>query len=378
VLQGEEKAMKRRYKILSIVGILIAVTVLSTALVVSHDSPCGFPQPAPANTPSMRAIIYRCYGSPDVVKLENTAKPTLGDNRVLVKVHAASVNPLDWHYMRGKPLFMRTMSGFGLGKPDDIRLGVDFAGTVEAVGKDVRRFKPGDEVFGGADGAFAEYVTVREGGSVALKPSNVTYEQAAAVPIAAITALQALRDKAQVLAGQRVLINGASGGVGTFAVQIAKVYGADVTAVCSTKNMAMVRSIGADHVIDYTREDFTKRPERYDSIIDTVGTHSFSEYARVLNPQGSLVMVGGPNGGDWLGPMSLAIEAKLAAPFYSQRLVFVLSDLLQSDLEVLGELLQAGKITPVIDRRYPLAETAAALRYLELGHARGKVIISVE
>jgi NADPH:quinone reductase-like Zn-dependent oxidoreductase len=377
VLHGEEeKAMRRRYKLLSIAAILIAVTVLSTALVVSHDSSCELPQPLPANTPSMRAVVYRCYGSPDVVELENTAKPTPGDDRVLVKVHAASVNPLDWHYMRGKPLVMRPMSG--LGKPDDIRLGVDFAGTVEAVGKNVRRFKPGDDVFGGAGGAFAEYATVREGGSVALKPSNVTYEQAAAVPIAAITALQALRDKAQVHAGQKVLVNGASGGVGTFAVQIAKVYGADVTAVCSTRNMAMVRSIGADHVIDYTREDFTKRPERYDSIIDTVGTHSLSEYARVLNPKGSLVMVGGPNEGAWLGALSMVIEAKLAAPFFSQRFIFILAEMRQSDLDVLRELLQAGKITPVIDRRYPLAETADALRYLELGHARGKVIISVE
>jgi NADPH:quinone reductase-like Zn-dependent oxidoreductase len=368
--------MNRRYKVLSIIAILIAVTVLSTAAVVSHDSSCGSAHPLPANTPSMRAVVYRCYGSPDVVELENTAKPTPSDGHVLVKVRAASVNPLDWHYMRGRPLVMRPMSG--LGKPDDIRLGVDFAGTVEAVGKNVRRFKPGDDVFGGADGAFAEYATVREGGSVALKPSNVTYEQAAAVPIAAITALQALRDKGQVHAGQKVLINGASGGVGTFAVQIAKVYGAEVTAVCSTKNMAMVRSIGADHVIDYTREDFTKRPERYDSIIDTVGTHSLSEYARVLNPKGSLVMVGGPNDGAWLGALSMAIEAKLAAPFFSQRFVSILAEMRQSDLDVLRELLQAGKITPVIDRRYPLAETAAALRYLELGHARGKVIISVE
>jgi NADPH:quinone reductase-like Zn-dependent oxidoreductase len=324
----------------------------------------------------MKAAVYRCYGSPDVVKLEDTVKPTPADGRVLVKVHAASVNPLDWHYMQGKPLVMRPM--IGVGTPDDIRLGVDFAGTVEAVGKNVQRFKPGDDVFGGADGAFAQYVTVREGGSIALKPANMTYEQAAAVPIAAITALQALRDKGKVQAGQKVLINGASGGVGTFAVQIAKVYGADVTAVCSTKNVAMVRLIGADHVIDYTHEDFTKRSERYDLIIDNVGTHSLSEYARVLNPKGALVMVGGPNDGAWLGPMSISIKAKLAAPFFSQQFVFFLAEMYQSDLDVLRELLQAGKITPVIDRRYPLAETAAALRYLELGHARGKVIISVE
>jgi len=368
--------MTRRYKVLSVVLMLVVVTLSSLALVLSHDSPCGAAQAVPANTQSMKAIVYRCYGSPDVVKLEDIAKPTPPDDRVLIKVHAASVNPLDWHYMRGKPYIMRMMAGLGV--PEDIRLGVDFAGTVEAVGKNVKRFKPGDEVFGGGHGAFAEYVSVREKGSLALKPANLTFEQAAAVPVAAVTALQALRDKGKIQPGQKVLINGASGGVGTFAVQIAKAFGADVTGVCSTRNLAMVRSIGADHVIDYTREDFTQGSLRYDLIVDNVGTHSLSEYRRVLNPQGALVMVGGPNDGRWIGPLSGSIKAMLVAPFVSQKLVFILAGLKQDDLGALRDLMQTGKLTPVIDRRYKLSETAEAIRYLEEGHARGKVVITLE
>jgi NADPH:quinone reductase-like Zn-dependent oxidoreductase len=368
--------MTRRYKVLSVVLVLVVVTLWSLALLLSHDSPCGAAQAIPANTQSMKAIVYRCYGSPAVVKLEDIAKPTPPDDRVLIKVHAASVNPLDWHYMRGKPYVMRVMAG--LGAPDDIRLGVDFAGTVEAVGNNVKRFKPGDEVFGGGDGAFAEYVSVREKGSLALKPANLSFEQAAAVPVAAITALQALRDKGKIQPGQKVLINGASGGVGTFAVQIAKAFGADVTGVCSTRNLAMVRSIGADHVIDYTREDFTQGSLRYDLIVDNVGTHSLSEYRRVLNPQGALVMVGGPNDGRWIGPLSSSIKAMLVAPFVSQKLVFIMAQLKQDDLGTLRDLMRTGKLTPVIDRRYKLSETAEAIRYLEEGHARGKVVITLE
>jgi NADPH:quinone reductase-like Zn-dependent oxidoreductase len=368
--------MIRRYKVLSVVLILVVVTLSSLALVLSHDSPCGAAQAVPANMQSMKAIVYRCYGSPDVVKLEDIAKPTLVDDRVLIKVHAASVNPLDWHYMRGKPYFMRAIAG--LGAPNDIGLGVDFAGTVEAVGRSVKRFKPGDDVFGGRDGAFAEYVNVRENGALALKPANLTFEQAAAVPVAAITALQALRDKGKIQAGQKVLINGASGGVGTFAVQIAKAFGAEVTGVCSTRNLAMVRSIGADHVIDYTREDFTQGSLRYDLIVDNVGTHSLSEYRRVLNPHGALVMVGGSNDGRWIGALSGSIRALLIGPFVSQKLVFILAKLDQDDLGVLRDLMQTGKLTPVIDRRYKLSETAEAIRYVEQGHARGKVVITLE
>jgi NADPH:quinone reductase-like Zn-dependent oxidoreductase len=368
--------MTRRNKVLSTLLVIVVAALVALALLLSHDSPCSAaPAQAPGASP-MRAVVYRCYGPPDVVKLEELAKPVPANDRMLVRVHAASVNPLDWHYMRGKPYIMRPMAGFGA--PKDIRLGVDFAGTVEAVGKDVTRFKPGDEIFGGADGAFAEYVTVRGNGSVALKPPNISFEQAAAVPIAAITALQALRDQGKVQPGQKVLINGASGGVGTFAVQIAKVLGADVTGVCSTRNLALVQSIGADHVIDYTREDFTQGSQRYDLIIDNVGSHSASEYRRVLKSNGTLVIVGGSSDGSWLGGMSGAIAAKLLAPFVSQKIGFFLAKLNHEDLDYLRQLLQDGKITPVIDRRYKLDEAPEAIRYLEAGHARGKVVINVE
>jgi NADPH:quinone reductase-like Zn-dependent oxidoreductase len=368
--------MTRRSKVLGTVLLVVVAALTVLAFLLSHDSPCGAPAPQAAGANSMKAVVYRCYGSPDVVKLEKLATPVPADDRMLVRVHAASVNPLDWHYMRGKPYIMRPMAG--IGAPKDIRLGVDFAGTVEAVGRDVTRFKPGDEIFGGADGAFAEYVTVRGNGSVALKPANITFEQAAAVPIAAITALQALRDQGKVQPGQHVLINGASGGVGTFAVQIAKVLGAEVTGVCSTRNLALIQSIGADHVIDYTREDFTRGSQQYDLIVDNVGTHSASEYRRVLKRHGMLVTVGGLSNGSWLGPMSDAIRTELLAPFVSQKMGFFMAKLNHDDLDYLRGLLQAGKITPVIDRRYKLSETSEAIRYLEAGHARGKVVVNLE
>ena len=369
--------MTPRRKILSGVLLLVVVTVAVLAVMLSRDAPCGVAQPLPANTPSMQAAVYRCYGSPDVVKLEPVPRPTLDDDRMLVKVHAASVNPLDWHYMRGKPYIMRASAG--MGTPEDIRLGVDFAGTVEAVGKNVQQFKPGDAVFGGADGSFAQYVKVRAAGSVAAKPANLTFEQAAAVPVAAITALQALRDEGKLQAGQRVLVNGASGGVGTFAVQIAKALGAEVTAVCSTRNVETARSIGADRVIDYSKEDFTRGgPQRYDLIIDNVGSHSLSEYRRVLTPKGILVIVGAPSNDPWLGPLTASIKAAVVSPFVSQKLSFFLADLNQHDLNTLGQLAASGKLTPIIDRRYPLDATAAAIRYVEEGHSRGKVVITVD
>jgi NADPH:quinone reductase-like Zn-dependent oxidoreductase len=324
----------------------------------------------------MKAIVYRCYGSSNVLRFEDIEKPTAADNEILVKVRAASVNPLDWHYMRGTPYIVRMDSG--LGAPEDPRLGVDFAGTVEAVGRNVKRFRPGDDVFGGRDGAFAEYVSVREDRAVVPKPANVTFEQAASVPVAAVTALQALRDKGRIRPGQTVLINGASGGVGTFAVQIAKSFGADVTGVCSTRNVNMVRSIGADHVIDYTQEDFTKGGQRYDLILDTVGNHSLLEYKRVLNPNGIFVIVGGPNNGQWIGPIATPIKALMLSPFVSQKFVPLLAELNKEDLTIMRDLMQTGKVTPVIDRRYRLSEVPAAIRYLEEGHARGKVVISME
>jgi NADPH:quinone reductase-like Zn-dependent oxidoreductase len=256
-------------------------------------------------------------------------------------------------------------------------MGVDFAGTVEAVGGNVKRFRPGDEVFGGRSGAFAEYVTIREDRALVLKPGNMTFEQAASVPIAAITALQALRDKGKIKSGQKVLINGASGGVGTFAVQIAKSFGAEVTGVCSTRNVEMVRSIGADHVIDYTQEDYTKSGQRYDLIIDNVGNHSLLVNRRVLNPDGIFVIVGGPKG-QWLGPLMRPIKALILSPFVGQEFVMLLAELRKDDLALLGDLMQAGKLKPVIDRRYRLSEVPAAIRYSEEGHARGKIVVGLE
>jgi len=368
--------VKLRYKVLGGLTIILVGAIASLGVVLSHNSPCTAASPLPANTASMKAIVYRCYGTAEVLKLEEIAKPTPADDRVLVKVHAASVNPLDWHYMQGKPYIVRPMAG--VGKPDSILMGADFAGTVEAVGKNVTRFKPGDEVFGDRDGAFGEYVSVRESGAMALKPSNMSMEQAAAVPIAGLTALQALRDKGKVQAGQKVLINGASGGVGTFAVQIAKTYGAEVTGVCSTRNAEMVKSIGADHVIDYTKEDFTQGSARYDLIIDNVGNHTLSELRHVLAPNGTLVIVGGPSDNSWLGPLTTSVKAYMVSPFVKQKMSFMLAQANKDDLNVLRDLMQAGKVTPVIDRRYPLAETAQAISYLEQGHAKGKVIITVD
>jgi len=368
--------MTLRYKVLGVILVLVAVALVSLAFAMSHDSACGPAPLLPGNAQLMKAIVHHCYGSADVLKFEDIEKPIAADDQVLVKVHAASVNPLDWHYMRGTPYIVRMDSGFG--KPENPRLGVDFAGTVEAVGKNVKRFKPGDEVFGGKFGAFAEYVTVREDRALALKPANLTFEQAASVPIAALTALQGLRDKGRIRPGQKVLINGASGGVGTFAVQIAKSFGADVTGVCSTRNVAMVRSIGADHVIDYTLEDFTKGEQRYDLILDNVGNHSLLQYRRVLSPKGIFVIVGGPNSGQWIGPMVTPIKALMLSPLVSQKFAPFLAELNQEDLAIMRDLMQAGKVTPVIDRRYKLSEVPAAIRYLEEGHARGKVVIAVE
>lgn len=367
--------MKLLYKVALGALIFLAVSVASLAVILGYTSDCG---PAPAvseESELMKAVVYRCYGSSDVLEFADVSKPKPADDEVLIKIAAASVNPLDWHYMRGSPYFIRL--GSGLGAPDDARLGVDFAGTVEAVGKNVTRFKPEDEVFGGGRGAFAEYITVRENQALVLKPTNITFEQAATVPIAAITALQALRDLGKIESGQKVLINGASGGVGTFAVQIAKAFGAEVTGVCSTRNVTMVRSIGADHVIDYTKEDYTESGHHYDLIIDNVGNHSLSANRRVLTPKGIMVIVGGPKG-NWLGPVIGPIKALMFSPFVGQEFVMLLARLRAEDLAILSDLMQAGEVTPVIDRRYRLGEVAAAIRYSEDGHARGKIVIDLK
>jgi NADPH:quinone reductase-like Zn-dependent oxidoreductase len=323
----------------------------------------------------MKAIVYTKYGPPNVLQLKEVNKPIPRDHEVLVKVQAASVNPLDWHFMRGTPYLVRIQSG--LFKPKDNALGVDVSGVVEAVGKDVTEFQPGDEVFGSCNGAFAEYVCASEKG-LEKKPANLTFEQAAAVPVAAFTALQGLRDKGQIQPGQKVLIIGASGGVGTFAVQIAKSLGAEVTGVCSTRNTELVRSIGADFVFDYTKEDFTQSGECYDLIFDTVGNRSLSDCRRVLSSNGILFIVGGPNKGRWVGPMNRAIRANVMSRFVSQRMLMFMALRSKKDLVVLQELLESGKVKPVIDRRYTLHEVPEAIRYMEEGHARGKVIINLE
>jgi NADPH:quinone reductase-like Zn-dependent oxidoreductase len=365
--------MKRRYNILGAIVLLLGLAVVSAGLFISHDAACGTAPALPVGAPTMKAIVYRCYGPARVLRYEDTAKPVPKDNEVLVRVHANSLNPLDWHYMLGTPYLVRLESGIGV--PKDPRLGVDFAGTIETVGTKVTRFQPGNEVFGGRYGAFAEYIAVAQDRAIALKPANMTFEQAAAVPIAAVTALQALRDKGRIKAGQQVLINGASGGVGTFAVQIAKSYGAEVTGVCSGRNAAMVRDIGADHVVDYTQEDFTKGSQHFDLIIDTVGSHTFAEYRRVLAPKGILVMVGEPMNGDWFAPFVPMVKALVMAPFQSQEFVPILAELKQADLDYLRDLMQSGKVKPVVDRHYPLSEAATAIAYLQQGHARGKVVM---
>ena len=356
--------------------VLLALLIWFEIAYWTSTNDCDQKTAAPTNP--MKAIVYCDYGLANL-KLENIEKPTPNDDQLLVRVRAASINPYDWHFIEGTPEIMRLM-GVGLRKPKDTQLGVDFAGTVEAVGKNVTQFKPGDEVFGGRGGAFAEYVCPRATRAVALKPANITFEQAASVNIAGITALQAIRDKGKVQPGQKILINGASGGVGTFAVQIAKSFGADVTGVCSTRNVDLVRSLGADHVIDYTKEDFAKGAERYDVILDNVPNHSLSECRNILKPKGKYVMIGGggPNDGRWIGPFGRVIHALLVSPFISQKMGMMMADANQKDLTVLADMMQSGKMKPVIDRTYKLSEVPAAIAYLEEGHARGKVVITVQ
>jgi NADPH:quinone reductase-like Zn-dependent oxidoreductase len=336
-------------------------------------------RPAAAPTNPMKAVRNCEYGSPDVLKIDVVEKPIPDDDQILVKVRANSINAADGHGIRGG--YLPRLFG-GLRKPKDTRFGIDYAGTVEAVGRNVTQFKRGDEVFGGRNGSMAEYLCARADRGVVLKPANLSFEQAAAVPVAAITALQGLRDKGKIQAGQKVLINGASGGVGTFAVQIAKVFGAEVTGVCSTRNLEMVRSIGADHVIDYKKEDFTKGAQRYDLLFDLVGNHSFSERRRVLQPKGICVLAGvggsGSNEGQLGRRLLGTLRALAGSPFVSQRFVFYIAQLNKPDLEFLRDLMESGKVMPVIDRQYKFSEAVEAVRYLEQGHARGKVVITVD
>ncbi len=322
----------------------------------------------------MKAIIHETYGSPDVLELGDVETPVASNGQVLVRVRAASANPLDWHFLRGEPYVMRAQ--FGLRLPKRTNVGNDVAGVVEAVGKDVSRFKPGDEVFGDVNGSFAEYVAAPEE-LLESKPANLTFEQAAAVPVAALTALQGLRDKGGIRAGWRVLIIGASGGVGTFAVQIAKTFDAHVTGVCSTRNVDMVRSLGADDVVDYTKEDFTKRGEPYDVIFQLAGTASPLACRRALTPKGTLLLSSGESSGRWIGPITRILAALVESPFVGQRLVPFIAKRSADDLRVVKGLIESGKVTPVIDRTYPLRDAAEAIRYVEAGHTQGKVVVTV-
>jgi len=328
----------------------------------------------------MKAVIYQNFGSPDILRYEEIDKPSPADNEVLVKVRAASINPLDWKLLKGGPFILRLL--LGLGQPKIKRPGVDVAGQVEAVGRNVTHFKPGDEVFGTCPGAFAEYVISRQARGMksvlVLKPDKVTVEQAASTPVAGLTALQGLRHKGRIQPEQNVLINGAAGGVGTFAVQIARSFGANVTGVCSTRNVGIVRSIGAERVIDYTQEDFTKRGERYDLIFDCVGNHSLSACRRVLNPGGRHILVGAPNDASLFGLAVRLIGALVLSRFVSRKTVFFIAKFNQNDLATLAELMAAGKVRPVIDKHYRLSEAREAFRYMEAGHALGKVIITPE
>lgn len=322
----------------------------------------------------MKAIVSRCYGGPEALEYLDIARPTAGPNELLVKVKAAAVNPLDYHYMRGSPYLMRLLTG--IGRPDHLTIGVDFSGVVVGTGKDVSKFAVGDAVFGGKFGAFAEYVSVPEDGGVAKKPDSISFEEAAALPIAALTALQALRDDGHLKAGEKVLINGASGGVGTYAVQIAKSMGAEVHGVCSTPNVEMVRGLGADHVFDYKKESYIDSGEQYDLIVDMVGNHALLANRKVLKPQGRMVIVGGSKG-KWIAPLLPMIKAAVIAPFIDQEIGTMLAVQDGDDLAFLADLMATGRLSSRIDTRYPLRETDEAIRYLETHRARGKVIIDM-
>ena len=367
--------MKLGKKILLGVAGVFALSVAALMTITAYDSPCPAASPADAGANTMQALTTRCYGV-DNLRLERIEKPVPGDDQVLIRIHAAAINPAEWYRINGQPYLVRLEGG--IGKPKGKRAGYDMAGVVEAVGAKVTRFKVGDEVFGGAGGALAEYALAREQGGIVLKPANLSFAEAAGIPIAAITALQGLRDNGHIKPGQRVLVNGASGGVGTYAVQLAKAFGAEVTGVCSTRNVEMVKSLGADHVIDYTREDFTQGSTQYDLILDNVGNHGYFELARVTRPDGYIVSVGGQKSNPWLGPISRVLVSRpLAGMFIDQHLPFYIAEVTQADMQLLADLAREGKLRTVIDRHYPLAQTPAALDYLGSQRARGKIIIDV-
>lgn len=367
--------MRRRNKLLlGTVGVAIAAGTVF-AIILSRNAACPAPAATAASGTTMQAVRIHCYGGVEAMTLERVPVPVPAKDELLVRVHAAGVNPLDWHFLHGKPYVMRLSSG--IGRPDNPTAGRDFAGTIEAVGADVRDFRPGDAVFGARSGAFAEYLLVREGGAVVRMPDNIDFEQAAAVPVAAVTALQAVRDAGQVRPGQRVLVNGASGGVGTYAVQIAKALGGEVTGVSSGRNTGLVRSLGADHALDYAREDFTRGGRHYDVIIDNVGNHPVSAMRDALHEDGILVMVTGPKSNDWLGPLVRLLGTKISSPFVSQTQITLFASVDKADLAELRDMLADGRLRSVVDQRFALDQAAQAITYLEQGRTRGKNVIVV-
>jgi NADPH:quinone reductase-like Zn-dependent oxidoreductase len=369
--------VKRRNKILIGIGGFFVVAIGTVMSVTAYDSACPAAEPVgEASADSMRAIVHRCYRIPEGLALVRKPIPKPEAGQVLIKVRASSVNPAEWYGASGQPRLIRLSGGIGL--PNDDLIGFDMAGVVEAVGPGVTRFQPGDEVFGGVGRAYSEYVIGREQGAIVKKPENMTFDEAAAIPIAAITALQGLRDNGRLAAGQKVLINGASGGVGTYAVQIAKAMGAEVTAVCSGRNVEMVRSLGADQVIDYTQEDFTKADTRYDVILDNVGNHGYFALARVTTPSGQIVSVGGSKANPWMGPITRVFLVRpMVKPFVDPNLTFFIARVNKEDLEVLAGWAREGKLRSIIDRRYPLEQVGAALEYLGTQRAKGKVVVTI-
>ena len=366
--------MKLRYKIANSLLAIVGLAFLTFSIAVSYTSDCPIPEDVAEGTETMKAVVSQCYGGPEALQYLDVAKPQPGPKDVIVKVHSAAVNPLDYHYMRGSPYFLRAFAG--IGSPNDPRMGVDFSGVVIETGEEVTRFQVGDEVFGGRSGAFAEYVVIPEDRSLAIKPENVSFDEAAAVPIAAVTALQALRDHGFVKEGQKILINGASGGVGTYAVQIAVALGAEVHGVCSTRNVEMVKNLGATRVFDYKKEDYTQSGIQYDLILDMVANQPVRANVNLLKPEGRMVRVGGPKG-NWIAPLTPMIKEMFVKPFVDQEIGGMLAQLNGKDLEYLAGLMAEGKITSRIDTHYPLSETAEAMRYVETQRARGKVIIAV-
>ena len=364
--------MKLLFKIVKGLLLLLGVAIIALAITLSYTSDCTPPPEIASGEDTMKAVVSRCYGGPEALEYLDVEKPEPGPKDVIVKVQAAAANPLDYHYMRGSPYFLRLFAG--IGSPNDPRMGVDFAGVVAETGNEVTKFAVGDEVFGGRSGAFAEYLVIPEDRAIAAKPENVSFEEAAAIPIAAVTALQALRDHGRLQAGEKVLINGASGGVGTYAVQIAKALGAEVHGVCSTRNVEMVRALGADHVFDYKSEDYTESDIEYDLIVDMVANQSLTANRRVLKPQGRMVIVGGPKG-NWIAPLRPMLKAMMLSPFVDQEIGTMTARLTADDLAYLAGLMADGRLTSRIDTRYALSDTAEALRYLETQRARGKVII---